>query len=93
MNQRIVCAANIHPTTGVMLLGARHWDQYMHKQFDAIPLTFDATTDFVQGFIDNKGNFLNRTVAWKIAEAEGQIIRRCGGDTTDGGTLYSENLY
>jgi len=47
---------------------------------------------FMRG-IDNKGVFLSRTEAWKVAEAAGQIIRRVGGDETNGGTLYSENLY
>ena len=31
--------------------------------------------------------------AWKIAEPAGQIRRRIGGDTINGGTLFSENLY
>lgn len=46
-----------------------------------------------QGFVDNEGNFLTREEAWKVAERCGQIIRRCGGDTANGGTLYSENLW
>jgi hypothetical protein len=43
----------------------------------------------MQGFVDNKGNFLTRKEALLIAEKENQIIRRCGGDVE----LYSENLY
>jgi hypothetical protein len=46
-----------------------------------------------QGFIDQFGKYYTRTEAWKIAEAMGQIRYRCGGDTANGGTLYSENLY
>lgn len=46
-----------------------------------------------QGFVDQRGVFLTRTEAWSIALAAGQIIRRVGGNDTDGGTLYSENLY
>jgi hypothetical protein len=49
--------------------------------------------DLEEGFIDQFGDFHARTEAWKIAEAAGQILHRCGGDDTDGGTLYSENLY
>jgi hypothetical protein len=46
-----------------------------------------------QGFIDQKGKFLNREEAYVIAEAAGQVIgkvipRRCGRPE-----LYSENLY
>ncbi|MFM0503942.1 hypothetical protein [Paraburkholderia caffeinilytica] len=83
---RIVCAANKKCFTGEIVLGIRHWDAFMHK--------LDTEGDPVeQGFIDNRGNFLSRIDAWKVAEAAGQIIRRVGGDDTNGGTLYSENLY
>jgi hypothetical protein len=47
-------------------------------------------SDYEQGFIDNKGNFLTREEAWVVAEREGQIIRRA---CSDEGVLYSENLY
>lgn len=55
--------------------------------------TADIYQYYTQGFIDTWGNFHTRTEAWKIAESHGQIIKRVGGDDTDGGTLYSENLY
>lgn len=43
-----------------------------------------------QGFVDQYGNFLSRTTAWKLAKHNNQIIR----DTGDAnGELYSENLY
>lgn len=84
--QRIVCAANRKRFTGEVVLGIRHWDAFMHKmETEGDPVD--------QGFIDNGGNFLSRTEAWKVAEAAGQIIRRVGGDESNGGTLYSENLY
>jgi len=83
---RIVCAANRKRFTGEVVLGIRHWDAFMHKlHTEGDPVD--------QGFIDNKGAFLSRTDAWKVAEAAGQIIRRVGGDDSNGGTLYSENLY
>lgn len=83
---RIVCAANRKRFTGQIVLGIRHWDAFMnHLDTEGDPVD--------QGFIDNKGNFLSRTEAWKVAEVAGQIIRRVGGDATNGGTLYSENLY
>lgn len=90
--QRIVCAAN-RLEGHVLLLGARHWDSWMHDSYHKLGLSSEKSFKCEQGFIDNRGNFLTRTEAWKIAEAAGQIIRRCGGDTIDGGTLYSENLY
>jgi hypothetical protein len=36
---------------------------------------------------------MNRLEAWEVAWAAGQIIKRVGNDTMNGGTLYSENLY
>ena len=83
---RIVCAANRKRFTGEIVLGIRHWDAFMrHLETEGDPVD--------QGFIDNHGNFLSRTEAWKVAETAGQIIRRVGGDDSNGGTLYSENLY
>lgn len=90
--QRVVCAAN-RCADGVVLLGARHWDMMMHKQADQIYGDREIPKPVEQGFIDNRGNFLTREEAWKIAEANGQIIRRVGGDSMNGGKLFSENLY
>lgn len=88
MERRIVCAA-IKLESGVRILGVRHYDSLMHSH---IP-EYYPRNKIVQGFIDNLGNFLTRTEAWKIAELANQIAKRCGGDTADGGTLFSENLY
>lgn len=90
--ERIICAACKH--NSVMVLGPRHWDAMMHKQ----ARTFFggesyAKLEWEQGFMGLHQNFISRQEAWKIAEASGQILYRCGGDTTNGGTLYSENLY
>ena len=90
MEPRIVCSANKFEN-GPMLVGARHWDQHMHVQANYMGVK--GTEPHEQGFVDQFGKFYSRTEAWKIAEANGQIIRRCGGDTSDGGTLWSENLY
>ena len=87
MNQRIVCAANRHKQTKQVILGIRHWDGYIRVQ--CLDYDYDYSY-YEQGFIDNKGNFLTREEAWVVAEREGQIIRRVGGDK---GVLYSENLY
>lgn len=77
-----------------MLIGARHWDANMRAQAEFVPKEVHPfKIDWEQGFIDQHCNFLTRTEAWKIAEANGQIIRRVGGDEADGGTLFSENLY
>lgn len=94
MEERIVCAANRNKQ-GDVVVGVRHWDFHMHSQvrrFEESDRCVD--TSFVeQGFITNKGRFVDRYEAWSIAVKNNQIIRRCGGDTANGGCLYSENLY
>jgi hypothetical protein len=93
--RRVVCAANRNPF-GRIVLGARHYDEQMHKQIKQMKDHGDETwykAKIEQGFIDQFGKFMTRTEAWKVALAAGQIIYRCGGDTIDGGTLFSENLY
>jgi hypothetical protein len=87
--RRVVCAAN-RDASGVVILGVRHWDAFMHAQADSLPWIAGSHE---QGFIDQLGDFMDRHEAWQVAEAAGQIIRRVGGDDADGGTLYSENLY
>jgi hypothetical protein len=100
MQQRIVCAANAYLGFPFML-GIRHYDVHMCNAIVAFKASCNITEAQwraakeagTQGFLDNRGNFLSRTEAWKVAEAAGQILRRVGGDDKDGGTLYSENLY
>lgn len=83
---RIVCAANLNQD-GVIVLGARHFDSLMHTTIKAQKLE---GSDWVQGFITNRGDFVDRKEAWVVASRAGQIIHRCGGEEE---TLYSENLY
>lgn len=84
MERRIVCAAirrkTGHPT---IVCGVRHWDRLML----ASAFCHDG---WEQGFVDNRGDFLTREEAHKVATEAGQITRRCGGDE---GRLFSENLY
>ena len=92
MEIRIVCAANKSNVTGEVILGIRHWDEFMQQHRNTLP-NRGRNADWVQGFMDNRRCFHTREEAWKIAEAAEQVIRRCGGDQANGGTLYSENLY
>lgn len=97
VKRRIVCAA-LRTSTDRILLGVRHMDTAMYRSIDELRELGrwndgDGRDPDAQGFVDQYGAFYTRTEAWKIAEAAGQILRRCGGDTTDGGTLFSENLY
>lgn len=93
---RIVSAANYHEGFP-LILGPRHWDGTMHKQYDMMLKAYGDSCPpphaFTEGFIDKFGNFKTRQEAWVIANEANQVIRRCGGDTSKGGTLYSENLY
>ncbi len=85
IGRRIVCAA-LQYDSGELIVGPRHFCPVMNAQLcrsddNGIP---------EQGFIDQRGKFLNRTEAWIVADEAGQIIRRVGGDEKK---LYSENLY
>lgn len=88
VDRRIVCAA-IRQSNGVVVCGARHYDMIMRDVIRSLMSTSPAE----QGFIDNYGLFVDRCTAWQIANQAEQIRNRCGGDTANGGTLYSENLY
>lgn len=92
---RIVCAACLSKCGKHMVLGVRHWDTLMHTAVglmkdDGLKINWSGGS---QGFVDRNRNYLSREKAWKVAEDAGQILRRCGGDDSNGGTLYSENLY
>ena len=92
--RRVVCAA-IRAFDGEVLIGIRHYSEDMAAQMRVRRngQKFHHRYGDDQGFVDNNGEYMTRQEAWKVAEAAGQIIRRVGGDTSDGGTLYSENLY
>lgn len=90
ISPRIVCAA-VRYSDGFIVCAPRHFDPLMHE---LIPERYKRDHSRAeQGFIDQRRHFYTRTQAWKIAEANGQIARRCGGDAADCGTLFSENLY
>lgn len=106
MNSRwIVCAATkITSNQGkeILLVGPRHWDRTMHLQYglidDSHNIQYRDYEKDEQGFIDQHGLFLTREEAWTIAQENGQIKRRVGGDerVVAGETkyrLFSENLY
>ena len=88
METLIVCAA-IKLSDDSIICGVRHHDQIMNRE---LTCRFDAQTIKVkeQGFVDNRGNFLSRKEAKIIAELNGQIRRRVGGESEE---LFSENLY
>ena len=89
---RVVCAANRNHM-GLVVCSVRHFDPLMHRIIKPLLEQHTSCEFDEQGFVNTKGEFLTRTEAWKAAEENDQIRYRCGGDTADGGTLYSENLY
>lgn len=93
--QRVVCAAMRLPGTEKVIASPRHWDDVARAQVRVLPPLDHATwrDHAEQGFIDQRGQFMNRQQAWLVAVAAGQILRRVGGDSANGGTLYSENIY
>lgn len=47
----------------------------------------------VQGFVDDKGRFLGRKDAYRLALKNGQLNRRPGAQLYQGDDLYSEDLW
>ena len=85
---RIVCAALRSRITGTVVPGPRHFDATMCALIQKLPP--DNWLIAEHGFLDTHGQFLTRQEAWAVAEANGQIVHRCGGDAKE---LFSENLY
>ena len=88
----VVCAACRSPK-GVIICSARHWDLLMLTQFDRLLLIGEkkSTAGWTQGFINQFGEFMDRTEAMIVAKESGQKIdfERNGDDDV----LYSEGLY
>lgn len=78
----------------LIICGHRHFDMIMHSQLDAIKNSGMKIErrGHIQGFIDNRGAFHDRTAALAIATAAGQINRvRLKSPPYD--ELFSEDLY
>lgn len=86
----IVCAANKFDS-GLIITGARHWDQIMHTTADAIGKE-KLGKEVDQGFINQFGEYRTRTEAMEIVKQNGQRfdIER-NGHSDD--ILFSEGLY
>jgi hypothetical protein len=103
---RVVSAANRHKPSGLIIAGARHFDNIMRAQiFSLQGFDMDRAAaanwegmhssedwkDLDQGFIDNYGDFLTREEAWHLANYNDQIIQQ--EQCGHEGYLFSENLY
>lgn len=94
--RRVVCAA-IRAEDGTLLLGIRHYSGDMHSQMLA---RMDGGEKFRhrygddQGFVDQRGIYMTREEAYKVAEAAGQIFDQAAcREGKNGMQLYSEGLY
>lgn len=85
--RRLVCAAVKKGER--IVTGPRHYDKTMRQQMRASEGLDFWTVGVEQGFVDQFGDFVNRTEAWVIATEQDQIRRNVSCE----GTLYSENLY
>jgi hypothetical protein len=88
---RIVCAALLFDR-GEIILGARHYDGLMVSQLEDLRMMTGRNVKNpppIQGFINQRGEFLNRTEALAVAQAAGQIIEK----TWPKDILFSEDLY
>ena len=88
----VVCAACFLSHAQPMLVGPRHWDAVMRKQFDRIRGNASRpSSHWQQGFIDQFGDFMDRKEAFEVVKASGQPLNmeRNGSETE----LYSEGLY
>ena len=80
------------PEKGMVVKGHRHAD-IIHTVYNLLGKRtctngVDCTGEHEQGFVTNKGRFVDRQEAMLIARAASQVI----SDTTSD-TLYSEDLY
>ncbi len=64
----------------------------MNKQIKELEKMYKhALLDWEQGFLTNKGRFVGREEAMKIAKEQNQVIRLSGSLNSD--ILFSEDLY
>ena len=93
--RRVVCAA-IRAEDGELLLGIRHYSMDMHRQIAQRMdhQKFLQRLDEDQGFVDQRGNFMSREEAYRVARDAGQIRYPAScGEGINGPKLYSEGLY
>lgn len=84
----IVCAAMLMDN-GDIVTGVRHYSPDMRAIMSKAYGSEYHKSVKEQGFITQRGRFVNRLDAWVLAEKNGQIRR----EVSTPGTLYSENLY
>lgn len=93
----IVCAALRFPHLDLVIPGARHYSEDIHrlmnklKEHGLMPKKREQAVGENQGFLDNFGNYWNREDALVIARAAHQLDgKEKSGSETE---LFSEDLY
>lgn len=90
----VVCAAIKYDD--IIITGARHYDPIMCQQLDLIPkekrqsIRKKGKPFYMQGFIDQWGNFMDRKEAATVALNSGQALRN---PDLNPDMLFSEDLY
>ena len=94
----IVCAAikitnDLNDDESIMICGLRHGDCF--KMIKHLEERWKRKRGVIQGFMNHKGEFLDRLEAYKHAIECGQINAHCVWAREDGmpEELYSEDLY
>jgi len=86
----IICAAikvDSGPHKDTVICGVRHFDRIMKSVIVAMQCHGET---FIEGFMDNKYNFVTREEGCKIALESGQPMR---SPPRRHGKMFSENLY
>lgn len=96
--RRVVCAANRYGD--YIVTGMRHYCVVMNMQIDSVggldvlhhyarTCDHDEAKNYEQGFIDQYGNFLDRSTAYIMAKENGQLLDGVGRPHT----LFSEDVW
>jgi hypothetical protein len=88
----VVCAAVKYEKSGLIVVGARHFDKLMNNIIDRLKDFNEYSEVPVQGFVDQFGKFMDRKDALQVAKDAGQLnVRRFKTWPED--ELFSEDLY
>lgn len=94
--ERIVCAAvrirfsNHRETKEINIPMVRHYSPDCHPILNAFEALYDESEEICQGFMTNKGRFVNRVQALEIAKRQNQIINDIGYEPRE---LFSEMMW
>lgn len=94
--ERIVCAAvrikysRRHESIEVNIPMVRHYSPDCHPILNVFEAVYDESEEICQGFMTNKGRFVNRVQGLEIAKRQNQIINDIGYESRE---LFSEMMW